>query len=124
VTLEVLPHDVFKRDGADIYVTVPVPYEVMCLGGAIAVPTVHGEQTLDLPRGTPNGHVMVLSGKGVDMLRSRGSRGDQHTRLVVEVPAKLSEPQEELIRKLADLRGSGVHGKGFWQNLFEKFTGS
>jgi molecular chaperone DnaJ len=124
VTLEVMPHDVFKRDGADIYVTVPVPYEVMCLGGPISVPTVHGEETIELSRGTPNGHVTVLRGKGVDILRSRGSRGDQHVRLVVEVPTQLSEAQEELVRKLAELRGSGVHGKGFWQNLFEKFTGS
>ncbi|MEQ1567439.1 MAG: molecular chaperone DnaJ [Myxococcota bacterium] len=124
VTLEVLPHDVFKRDGADVYVTVPVPYEVMCLGGAISVPTVYGEQTVDLPRGTANGHVVVLGGKGLEMIRTRGRKGDQHVRLVVEVPTKLSEEQEEIIRKLADLRGTGVHGKGFWQNLFEKFTGS
>lgn len=123
VTLDVEAHEVFKRDGADVYVTVPIPYEVMCLGGQVSVPTVHGEETIDVKRGTPSGHVLVLRGKGVDLIRSRGARGDQHVRLVVDVPTTLSEEQEELVRKLAELRGQGVHGKGFWQNLFEKITG-
>jgi molecular chaperone DnaJ len=123
VTLEVESHEVFKRDGADVFVTVSVPFEVMCLGGEISVPTVYGEQTIELGRGTANGHVVVLRGKGLEMLRTRGQKGDQHVRLVVEVPTSLSEEQEELIRKLAELRGQGVHGKGFWQNLFDKFKG-
>lgn len=123
VTIEVQPHEVFKRDGADVYVTVPVPYEVMCLGGQVSVPTVDGEETLDVKRGTPSGHVAVLRGRGVEMLRTRGQRGDQHTRLVVEVPTTLGPEQEELLRKLAELRGQGVHNKGFWQNLFERITG-
>ena len=123
MTLEVESHDVFKRDGADVFVTVPVPYEVMCLGGPISVPTINGEQTIDLPRATQNGHVVVLRGKGLEQLRARGQRGDQHVRLVVDIPVEMSEEQEELVRKLAELRGQGVHGKGFWQNLFGKFTG-
>lgn len=123
VTFDVESHDVFKRDGTDVFVTVPVPFEVMCLGGAISVPTVYGEETIDLGRGTPNNHVVVLRGKGVEQPRSRGHKGDQHVRLVVEVPKELSDEQEALIRKLAELRGQGVHGKGFWQNLFEKITG-
>lgn len=124
VTLEVMPHEVFKRDGADVYVTVTVPYEVMCLGGPISVPTIRGEETLELSRGTQNNHVVVLPGKGMEVLRARGQRGDQHVRLVVDVPTQLSEEQETIIRRLAELRGTGVHGKGFWQNLFDKFTGA
>jgi hypothetical protein len=42
---------------------------------------------------------------------------------VVEVPTTLGEEQEELLRKLAELRGQGVHNKGFWQNLFERIKG-
>ncbi len=123
VTIEVQPHEVFKRDGADVYVTVPVPYEVMCLGGQVSVPTIYGEETIDVKRGTPSGHVVVLRSRGVEMLRTRGQKGDQHTRLVVEVPTTLGVEQEELLRKLAELRGQGVHNKGFWQNLFERITG-
>jgi molecular chaperone DnaJ len=123
VTLEVGAHPVFKREGADIYVTVDVPYEVMCLGGPISVPTVYGEETLELGRGTPNGHVEVLRARGLDKPLGRGPKGDQHVRLMVEVPSQLSEEQDELVRKLAELRGQGVHGKGFWKNLFDKFAG-
>jgi molecular chaperone DnaJ len=123
VTIEVEPHEVFKREGADIYVTVPVPYTTMVLGGDIVVPTVHGEEELHVKRGTESGHIAVLRGKGVDHIRHRGTRGDQHVRLVVDVPKKISEEEEELLRQLAELRGTGVHEKGFWQSLFDKFTG-
>ncbi|MFT4624459.1 MAG: molecular chaperone DnaJ [Myxococcota bacterium] len=118
VTLEVEPHEVFKRDGADVYVTVPVPYPVMCLGGEITIPTVHGEEPLEVARGTESGSVVVLRGKGVDQLRRRSSRGDHHVRLVVNVPKTLSEEQEELLRRLAELEKVGVQQKGFWARLF------
>ncbi len=123
VTLQVEPHELFKRDGADVYVTVEVPYTVMALGGDIVVPTVHGEEDLHVKRGTESGHVAVLRGKGVDHIRRRGARGDQHVRLVVDVPTKLSEEEEELLRKLAEVQGTGVQERGFWKNLFENIIG-
>ncbi len=123
LTLDVAPHEVFKRDGADVYVTVKVPYPTMVLGGTIQLPTVHGEEPFEVPRGTASGEVFVLRGKGVDRLRARGTRGDQHVRLVVDVPTRLSEAEEELVRKLADVQEVGVREKGFWQGLFEKITG-
>ncbi|MEZ4319387.1 MAG: molecular chaperone DnaJ [Myxococcota bacterium] len=118
VTLDVKPHEVFKRDGADTYVSVPVPFPVMALGGTINVPTVHGEEELEVKRGTESGHVETLRGKGLDRLRARGSKGDHHVRLVVDVPTKLTDKQEELLRKLAETLEVGVREKGFWQKLF------
>jgi molecular chaperone DnaJ len=123
VTLEVAGHELFKRDGADIFVTVPVPYPVMCLGGEITIPTVHGEDDFHVRRGTPSGHVEILRGKGVERLRARGTRGDQHVRLVVDVPASPSEEEEELLRKLAEVQDVGVQEKGFWQKFIGTFTG-
>ena len=123
VTIDVRPHELFKRDGDDIYVSMPVPYPVMCLGGEITVPTVHGEESFVVKRGTLSGHVELMRGKGVERIRARGSRGDHHLRLVVDVPASLSEEEEELLRKLADIQDVGVREKGFWQNLIGKFTG-
>lgn len=118
VTLDVRPHELFKRDGSDTYVTVPVPFPVMALGGEISVPTIHGEEPLEVKRGTESGHVALLRGKGMERLRARGTRGDHHVRLVVDVPDKLSEEQEELLRKLAETLEVGVREKGFWQRLF------
>ena len=122
VTLSVESHEVFKRDGATVYVTVPVPYAVMCLGGAITIPTVYGEEGFDVPRGTESGRVFVLRGKGIARLRASGTLGDQHLRLVVDVPTHPSEEEEELLRKLADVQDVGVREKGFWQGLFQKLT--
>ncbi|MBX2798799.1 MAG: molecular chaperone DnaJ [Myxococcales bacterium] len=123
VTVQVEPHQLFKRDGPDVYVTIPVPYPIMALGGDIVVPTVHGEEQLHVKRGSESGHVSVLRGKGVDHLRRRGQKGDQHVRLVVEVPTDLSEEEQELLRQLADMRGTGVQEPGFWKSLFDKITG-
>jgi len=122
VTLSVESHEVFKRDGAAVYVTVPVPYPVMCLGGEITIPTVHGEESFDVPRATESGRVFVLRGKGIARLRAAGTQGDHHLRLVVDVPTRPSEEEEELLRKLADVQDVGVREKGFWQGLFQKLT--
>ena len=119
VTLQVEPHEVFKRDGPDVYVTVKVPYTVMALGGDIVVPTVHGEEDLHVKRGTESGHVVVMRNKGVEQIRRRGALGDQHVRLVVDVPKTLSEEEEDLLRKLAEVQGTGVQERGFWKSLFE-----
>jgi molecular chaperone DnaJ len=124
ITLDVEQHDLFKRDGADVYVTVGVPYPVMCLGGEIEVPTVHGPEKMKIEPGTPSGHVSVLSGRGVDQLRARGTRGDQHVRVMVDVPRDLGEEETQLLQRLAEIRSQvvGDGGKGFWKGLFEKLT--
>lgn len=123
VTLQVEAHELFKRDGADVYATIPVPYTIMALGGDIIVPTVHGEEELHVKRGTDSGHVSVLRGKGVPHIRARGAQGDQHVRLVVDVPSELSEEEEELLRQLAELQGTTIQERGFWKNLFDKIKG-
>lgn len=124
ITLDVAPNDIFKRDGADVYVTVPVPYPIMCLGGEITVPTVHGVEKFTVEPGTENGHVAVLPGRGVDQLRARGARGDQHVRLMVDVPKKMTEEEIVLLRQLAALREvqTGEADKGFWKGLLDKLT--
>ncbi len=118
VTLDVEQHEVFKRDGADTYVSVPVPFPIMALGGKINVPTVHGEEEFEVPRGTESGHIEVMRGKGLARLRARGTQGNHHVRLVVDVPKKLSDDQEDLLRQLAETLEVGVAEKGFWQKLF------
>ena len=123
ITLDVGTHELFKRQDDDIYVSVPVPYPVMCLGGEITVPTVHGEEPLHVKRGTASGFEVIMRNKGVPHVRNKAHRGDHHVRLVVDVPKKLSETEEELLRKLAEHHDVGVQEKGFWQNLIGKITG-
>jgi molecular chaperone DnaJ len=123
IVIEVKPHRVFKRDGAETYVTVPVPYPVMVLGGEVSIPTVHGEHSMMVSAGTESGAVVVRRGDGIANVRNPRQRGDHHVRLVVDVPRSLNEQQEEAVRGLADVLEVGVGEKGFWKELFHKFTG-
>jgi molecular chaperone DnaJ len=119
VTLQVQAHEVFKRDGADTYVTIPVPYPVMVLGGEIQVPTVYGEEEFMVPRSTESGSVHTLRGKGVPHIRRRGMKGDHHLRLVVDVPTAPSDEEVVLLRELAEHQHVGVQERGFCQGLFD-----
>jgi len=122
VTIQVRPHETFKRDGADTFVEVPVHYTVMCLGGSLTVPTVHGEESITVPAGCESGKVFVLRGKGIDRVNGRGPRGDHHVQLLVDVPKKVTADEERLLRELAALQGHSIDEKGFWKGLIEKLT--
>jgi molecular chaperone DnaJ len=123
VLLDVKEHDFFKRDGDDIYCTVPVSYPQACLGAKIKVPTVDGEEELEVARGTPSGKVITLRGKGAPRLGGRRGKGDHHIQVVVAVPEKLSAEEEELIRKLAGLQDKEVVKKGFLREFWDSITG-
>jgi molecular chaperone DnaJ len=121
VFVSVAPHEQFRRDGADVILTWAVPFHLAALGGSITVPTLHGEETFDLPAGTPAGRVFTLKGKGIPRLDSRG-RGDQHVLVTIRVPKKPSAAQREALERLAEAFG-GEGGspsrdeKGFFERL-------
>lgn len=99
IVLHVRPHELFQRRDEDIYVEWPVPFDVAALGGEIQVPTIHGYETLKIPAGTTSDTIFRLEGKGV--IVSPTMRGDQHVRIIVEPPQKLSHRQKEALRAAA-----------------------
>jgi DnaJ-class molecular chaperone len=99
LSINVKPHRVFERNGADIYLNVGIPYSLAALGGEIKVPTIKGELKVKVRAGTPSGMMLRLKGEGVPHLRGFG-RGDQYVRLLVKVPAKLSRVQKRLFEEL------------------------
>lgn len=101
VTIDVEPHEIFEREGADIYVKVAIPFSLAALGGAIEVPTVEGDLTIRIRPGTEPRTMMRLKGKGAPIVQGRG-RGDEYVRLDVVVPTKLTGRQRELIEELAE----------------------
>lgn len=125
VVLDVKEHDFFKRDGDDIYCTVPISYAQACLGASIMVPTVHNleGEVLEIPRGTPSGKVLTLRGKGAPSVGGRRGNGDQHIQVVVSVPTRLSQEEQELVRRLAELQEETVKGneKGFLRDFWDRF---
>ncbi len=123
IVVNVLADKIFKRDGYDIYVDMPITFVQAALGDDVQVPTIDGDVKYSIPAGTQTGTVFRLKGKGVQRMNST-SRGDQYVKVIVEVPKKLSERQKELLREFADESGHKVKGnkKSFGQKVEDFFT--
>src|SRR5204862_955785 len=97
-------HPVFRREGDDIYVTVPVTASEAALGAKIEVPTIDGRALLRIPPGTQSGQKLRLREKGVpSATRGEGARGDEIAEIKVVVPMPRDEKTKELLRELARL---------------------
>jgi molecular chaperone DnaJ len=102
VLVRVREDERFIRDGSDLVSAVDVPAPDAALGTTVRVPTLEGEQEIEVPPGTQPGTVVTLRGKGMPSL-GRGRRGDQQVVLNLVTPRNLSARQREL---LDELRGS------------------
>jgi molecular chaperone DnaJ len=96
-------HPVFRRDGDDIYVIVPVTATEAALGAKIEVPTIDGRAILKVPPGTQSGQKLRLREKGVPSATKEGARGDEIVEVKVTVPMPRDEKTKELLRELAKL---------------------
>jgi molecular chaperone DnaJ len=96
-------HSVFRREGDDIYVTVPVTATEAALGAKIEVPTIDGRALLKVPPGTQSGQKLRLREKGVPSATKEGIRGDEIVEVKVTVPMPRDEKTKELLRELAKL---------------------
>lgn len=99
VVLAVKPHKLFRREGDDIYLELPITFPQAALGTEVEVPTIDGSAVVSIPEGTQSGTVVKLRGKGVSRLG--GGRGDQLVVVNVVTPAKLSKEQRALLEKLS-----------------------
>jgi molecular chaperone DnaJ len=96
-------HPLFKRDGDDIYITVPVTVPEAALGAKIEVPTIDGRSMLKIPPGTQSGQKLRLREKGVPSATQDGVRGDEIVEVKITVPMPRDEKTKELLRELAKL---------------------
>ncbi|MGH7279034.1 MAG: molecular chaperone DnaJ [Candidatus Rokuibacteriota bacterium] len=96
VLVRIAEHDLFVRDGADLYCDTPVSFAQLALGAEIEVPVLNGAAKLKIPAGTQPHAVMRLRGKGMPQLRGRG-HGEACYRLILEVPQKLTPRQREAL---------------------------
>jgi len=106
VFIEVKPHELFERKEDDVYCHIPITFAEAVLGGSIEVPTLTGKEKIKIPKGTPNGKVFRLKGKGIPHLRNYG-RGDQLIETVISVPESITKRQEELLLEFERLGGKG-----------------
>ena len=99
IFIGILDHEIFQRDGMEIFCNVPISISDASLGGSVEVPTVSGGRAkVKIPAGTQSGDQLKLNGKGMPALRSV-SFGDMIITLVVEIPKNLSSRQKELLRE-------------------------
>jgi len=103
VIIRIGEHPVFRRDGDDIYLTVPVSASEAALGGKIEVPTIDGRALLKIPPGTQSGQKLRLREKGVPSATKDGVRGDEIVEITVTVPMPRDERTKELLRELAKM---------------------
>ena len=101
VVLHVQAHEIFQREGTDLFCSVPISFALAALGGEVKVPTLEGSAVLKVPAGTPSGKVFRLRGKGLPEVHGRGV-GDLHVKLYVEVPTKLNLDQRHKLQAFAD----------------------
>jgi molecular chaperone DnaJ len=104
VLVRVAEDERFVRDGNDLVTVVDVPAPAAALGSIVSVPTLEGEQQVDVPPGTQPGTVVTLRGRGMPAIGRRG-RGDQQVVLNVVVPRNLTARQRELLTELHDSLG-------------------
>ncbi len=116
VVLNVLPHEIFKREGNDVYIEIPVSYSEAALGTEVEIPTLKGKAALKVPAGTQSATTFRMHGKGVKSLQGSG-HGDQYTKVVVKTPEKLTKKQKELLESLGREEKIQKERKGLFGKL-------
>jgi molecular chaperone DnaJ len=113
---------VFKRNGDNLEVEVPLTIPEALQGAVVEVPTLNGSKRLRVPGGTRHGTVQRLRGEGPQRLNGKG-RGDIHYRFVIDVPATLSPEQSEAVDKLSQVMNGDPRARLFSAPASEAASG-
>ncbi len=97
VTIQVLPHPLFRRDGDDLRCTVPIAVHEAVLGARVEVPALDGMARINLPPGTQGGRSFRVAGRGFP--RAAGGAGDLVVDVRIVLPDTIDERSQELIRE-------------------------
>lgn len=120
VYLTIAPHPLFKREGLDTFVDIPLSFPQATLGATFNVPSLEGELPLTIPPGTQSGTTLRLRGRGMPSVRGT-QRGDHHVTVYVAVPTKLTKRQRELLEEYARVGGDSIEEKSFLERVKEAF---
>ncbi len=104
VEILIKPHKRFKRQGTEVISELTLSYSQAVLGTELEVPTLYGRVKLKIPSGTQAGKVFRLKGQGIVDIQST-IRGDQHVKVNIKVPKKLSDAHKDLLEELAKIEG-------------------
>lgn len=101
VYINVKPHNLFERQGNDVYCEIPITFAQAALGTELEIPTLDGKIKFKIPEGTQTGTTFKIKNKGIPSLRGYG-RGDQFINVKISVPKKLNHEQKELLKKFEE----------------------
>jgi len=119
VQVHVKEHNIFERDGNNLYCEVPISFTEAALGGDIEVPTLDGKVKLKVSSETQSGRMLRMRGKGVKSVRSH-TTGDLICKVVVETPVKLTEHQRKILKEFdAAVSGSSREHKPKAEGFFD-----
>jgi molecular chaperone DnaJ len=107
VDIRVEPDERFTRQGTELITRADVPVTTAMVGGEVFVPTLEGEVAIEVPAGTQQGDIGLLSGRGLPPLRG-GRRGDQHVVFELVVPTDLDPEQRGAAERLAEMLGESL----------------
>ena len=122
VAIRVIEHPIFERDGRDLYIEAPIPFDVAVIGGSIKIPTLENNISLKIPSNTQTGKVFRIKGKGASVVRN-SRRGDILCRIVVETPSNLDKNQTKLLNSFKDSLNSenNYPGTSTFTKVISKF---
>lgn len=123
IFISIKPHDLFQRDGADLYARVPIAMTTAALGGEFEVPTLDATRAkVKVAAGTQPGQRVRLKGKGMPVLRSKDV-GDLYVQLDIETPQALSRRQRELLEEFQRITTEETNptSEGFFAKLKKMF---
>lgn len=129
IFVDVKKHDLFERDGADLYCAAPIPMTTAALGGDVEGPTIEGGRiSISIPEGTQTARRFRVRGKGMTRLNQKG-RGDMLVDIIVETPVNLTSRQKELLKEFCEAGGAEDCNpsstgffrrvKNFWESVTE-----
>jgi molecular chaperone DnaJ len=116
VVIHVAEHDLFERQGANLYASAPISFAQAALGAEIQVKTLNGEEDLKIPAGTQTGTVFRLKGHGMPNLGGRG-KGDMFVAVTLVTPKTLTKEQRKLLEKLAEVEDTEFNDASFMDKV-------
>ena len=122
IVISVKPHKMFKRDGDNLHLEIPITFNQAALGDEITVPTLDGKVSYKIPAGTQPGTIFRLRGKGVKNVRN-GRMGDLYVKVILEIPTKLTAKQKKAIEEMGKVVDHKCYQKksGFAEKMKELF---
>lgn len=121
ILVSVKEHELFKREEADLYCTIPVSLVTLTLGGKINLTLIDDTiEEIKIPQGSQTDTTFTLKGKGMPKIKSGGARGNLYVKIKATTPKKLNQKQKDLLKEFAKESGENFsENSGFMDKVKE-----